>query len=142
MCSTICIQKERQIVWHQFDTKSRRKDQNTAVDWLDDLPTPEASFSYNFCFLLWKEKHCPELPWKSHREPKPKPNSWGKLLSPNTLQWIKETKEDKLPSRGRTKRWVSPRVFTNNQAFCMNRENVDLKCFFCCIASECWYIPK
>jgi len=58
------------------------------VDLLDDLANPEASFSHNVCFPLWKEKHCLQLPGKSHWEPKPKPNNWGKATVPEHTRRI------------------------------------------------------
>lgn len=66
--SSVHVGKERR----ESNVKSNRKDQNNAVGLLDELENLEARLSLNFCFWLWEEKHCLELPWKSHGEPKPK----------------------------------------------------------------------
>lgn len=84
---------------------------------------PEANFSSSFSFLLWKEKHCPELPWISHREPK------AKLYCPRTHSNISMNQRGQvLELRGQSVRLY----IVDNQAFCLIRSHPEVLVLLYC----------
>lgn len=114
-------------VWHKVQRKGPKYSSGFA-GWSSK---PRGKFQLQL--LLFPAVEGETLPWaplKITQRTITKAEQLGKSYCPRThtmdptVPWIKET------NRGQTKRRVSHHNFTNNQAFCLNRENVALTCLF------------